>query len=112
MNKHHLKSVLVLGGNRKQYGSVLSSVILNREWENKSSDMCTNGNNCASLRNIVPFLDKTEFLKKKLAAGYPILLCSQIGTDVLIASFCLHVISGPGVRCSSNSDETVQCRVC
>lgn len=64
--KHDLKTDLVMGGNRKQYGSVLSSVFSNRECENKSSDICTNGSNSASLRNIVPLPEKTEFLKKKL----------------------------------------------
>lgn len=70
--------------------------------------MCTNGNNSASLRNIVPLPDETVFEEE---ADYPILLGSQTDTDVLIPSLSLHVISGPGARCSSNSNETAQCRV-
>lgn len=64
MSKPDLKSVLVMGGNRKQYWGVLSSLSLNNGCENKGSGTCTNGNTRASLRNIVPLPDKTEFLKK------------------------------------------------
>lgn len=70
--------------------NVLSLVILNRQCENKSLDMYTNENNCASYRNIVPHPEKTEFFEE--GADYPILLCSQTDNDVLIASLFLHVV--------------------
>lgn len=69
MSKHNLKPDLMMSGNRKWYGSVLSSVILNGEHEKKSSDIRTSENNSAALRNIVPLPDKAEFLKKKLTTS-------------------------------------------